>query len=279
MNLVLWWLELHRHYRMVRKSSKRPQPDSPRKNQFVGAVQSHRTVAKASRDHGLTPSQAKRIWKKYEETGSIHRRPGSGRKPRLDTKKKQEVVKFVEDHRQMPFDDVGNIIEPHVSGRTIARVCEEHGIHRRVACRHFIFWQVARRRAHSGGGNPLCGGSAGARVTAGRARGRTPRCPGRRRRDPSFRPRRLRCYAAVRIAIHTGRHLGAAAPRAGRGLLTEAFCQTVLPSERRAGEVDLGVFRRHFRRRSEMLTQGNVPCEMTDSMTFSLVARDCRRER
>jgi transposase-like protein len=55
------------------------QLDSPRKNRFIGAVQSHRNISRAARDHGIRQSTAQSLWPKFQDTGSTANRPRSGR--------------------------------------------------------------------------------------------------------------------------------------------------------------------------------------------------------
>jgi transposase len=109
------------------------QLDSPRKNRFIGAVQSHHNISRAARDHGIRQSTAQSLWQKFQDTGSTANRPRSGRPSILSAPEKAIVVDYAKENRRKPFRDIGNEITPHVSESTIRRILAEEGYHRRVA--------------------------------------------------------------------------------------------------------------------------------------------------
>ncbi|KZV95164.1 hypothetical protein EXIGLDRAFT_580279, partial [Exidia glandulosa HHB12029] len=86
--------------------------DSPRKQRFVGRVLADKkhNVAAAARAEGIHPRSAHKIWRKYPETGTTHRRPGQGRPPSLTPADKRFILRTVRKNRRMPFGEVGNLV-------------------------------------------------------------------------------------------------------------------------------------------------------------------------
>ena len=68
---------------MSEPKTTRHQVPSHTKNQFVGAVIAGANVADAAVTFGIKRTTAMKIWRKYEETGSVENKPRSGRPPKL----------------------------------------------------------------------------------------------------------------------------------------------------------------------------------------------------
>jgi len=109
------------------------QLDSPRKNRFIGAVQTHGNVRRAARDHDIKPSTAHSLWHKFQATGSTKNRPRSGRPSTFLQPEKAIIVDYAREHRRKPFREIANEITPTVSEGSIRNILAEDGYHRRVA--------------------------------------------------------------------------------------------------------------------------------------------------
>jgi transposase len=133
------------------KDTTHRQLDSPRKNQFIGAVQSHGNISRACRDHGIHPSTGRDLWNKFRETGSTANRPQSGRPPIFSKPEKAIIVQIAKDNRQKPFHEIGNEIVndsiPRISEGTIRNTLAEEGYHRRVA-RKVPYLMPATKQKH-----------------------------------------------------------------------------------------------------------------------------------
>jgi hypothetical protein len=116
--------------------------DSPLKNRFVGAVQ-HLYITKekvASKDietvgipYGLAPTTARRLWRKFVETGSTHTRRGLAPRRKLSFGNELELIAVALEDRFMTLAELGRQIEPPVSDRLVHTVLENNGLHRRHA--------------------------------------------------------------------------------------------------------------------------------------------------
>lgn len=113
--------------------ARQPLLDSPTKNHFIGCVLAGKSIRRAAKDHNIPPTTANDLFHKYKETGSTHRRSGSGRlstvTPRVEHHLKYLAVKF----RRMPFGELSKLVEPKISASTVWRVLNQAGYHRRKA--------------------------------------------------------------------------------------------------------------------------------------------------
>lgn len=116
-------LKIHPHY------------NSPQKNRFIGRVESDakHNVAAAARLENMNPRTARDIFKKYKATGSTHRRPGSGRPPKLGPAAKRLVVREARKKRRAPLADIGNIVG--ASASVVRRELKAQGYRRCKAAR------------------------------------------------------------------------------------------------------------------------------------------------
>ena len=112
--------------------------DSPRKNRFIGAVRAGQSILKAAKENEIPYSTARAINKKFDLTGSTHRRAGSGRPSKLDARGKRTLIKEAKKNRRKPLSEVGMDVVPQVSATTARRVLDEVRLHRRIA-RSVIF--------------------------------------------------------------------------------------------------------------------------------------------
>lgn len=103
------------------------------RNQLIGAIKISKNISCSARELGIHQPTAQKIWKKYQETGSVENRPRSGRPSIFSQPEKACIVGYAVAERRKPFRDIGNEVTPSVSERTVQRICSEEGYHRRVA--------------------------------------------------------------------------------------------------------------------------------------------------
>lgn len=120
------------------------QYDSPRKCRFVGRVLADpkQNVAAAARAESINPRSARKIWHKFLETGTTHRRPGSGRPPLLTPNIKRAITQIVRHNRRMPFDRVGQRVGLHAT--SVRDYLASRGYHRCKA-KHTVFLTAAQK--------------------------------------------------------------------------------------------------------------------------------------
>ncbi|CAK5277234.1 unnamed protein product [Mycena citricolor] len=115
------------------KSKSHPYHSDEKRNQFVGAMIADSQLAKHSRTFNIPFHTARKIWKKYRETGSVSDRPKSGRPKKVTPEMESEMVETARENRRLPFCDIGNMTDPPVGATTVANVLDGVGMHRRVA--------------------------------------------------------------------------------------------------------------------------------------------------
>jgi transposase len=113
----------------------RVQHSSPKKNRLIGAIQAGKTIAQAAETVDIPFGTAKKIWAKFQKTGSTTNRPRSGRPPKVDEHMHRLIVWKARKNRKMPFRQIGNLVEPRLSASTVGRHVAEENYHRRVARR------------------------------------------------------------------------------------------------------------------------------------------------
>ena len=126
--------------------TRRVQIDSPRKNRFVGAVQSGVSQAKAARQENIPPSTASDIWKNYVATGTPHYTPRPGRPPALSDQGKRSIVRNAVKARRAPLRDLAIQAAENVSEETIRRALDDCDYHRCLA-RHVPYLTHAHWKA------------------------------------------------------------------------------------------------------------------------------------
>jgi len=120
--------------------------DSPKKNRFIGVIESGMHVREAGRKYGITKSSADRIWRKYLEMGTTHTHPRSGRPRKVTQHVKRVLVRESKKNRRLPLRELGKRVEPAISASTVRRALAEEGIHRRKA-RKVPFLTPKQKRA------------------------------------------------------------------------------------------------------------------------------------
>lgn len=107
------------------------QLDSPRKNRFIGYIQAGNSVRTAAEDFGIPQRTANQLYNKFKETGSTHRRPGSGRPTEMTPRMLRRIRYLLVTNRRMSFEQVGNLMRPKFSASSIRRVAAQFGLYRR----------------------------------------------------------------------------------------------------------------------------------------------------
>ena len=130
---------------MARKTSRR-ELDSPTKNQIIGALIAGITVAQAARLFGVPDSTIRSLKNKYEETGSTHNLPRSGRPMKLSPRARRHMLIFALKNDCLPWRDVAKLWSPKVSRTTAFRVLLEE-VAKRRKMREVPFISKANRRA------------------------------------------------------------------------------------------------------------------------------------
>jgi transposase len=110
----------------------RVQHNSPKKNRLIGTILAGKTIQEAAELNNIPHSTAKKIWGKYRATGTTSNRPRSGRPPKVTEKTRRLLVWTARKNRRTPLKDIGNQMEPKLSGPTVARHLALDGYHRRV---------------------------------------------------------------------------------------------------------------------------------------------------
>jgi transposase len=103
--------------------------NSPHKNQFISALQAGLTISQAAKENDIQPTTAKDLAKKFRETGSTHRRPGSGQPPKATSWVKHIITKEARKDHQKLLADIGKSMTPSVSAHTVQRILAEEGLH------------------------------------------------------------------------------------------------------------------------------------------------------
>jgi transposase len=112
---------------------RRHQHDSPKKNCFIGSVQSGLSVSEAARMHDIPQRTASSLFHKYEETGSTHARPRSGAPKKVTPRMTRAIVNESKKYRRKPLAEIGNSMTSVTSASAVRRALAEAGRHRRKA--------------------------------------------------------------------------------------------------------------------------------------------------
>lgn len=134
------------HSFSLNSMSKRALLDSPLKNRFIGTVLAGKPVASAARVYGIKPQTAHDLFHKYMQTGTTHRRAGSGRPKRISSRLERRVRYLTLRDRHMSFRDIGKLVDPPISADSVRRIMAKAGYHRRKARTVFYLTAVHRAR-------------------------------------------------------------------------------------------------------------------------------------
>ncbi|CAK5266863.1 unnamed protein product [Mycena citricolor] len=126
------------------KHVSRPHHTLETRAKFIGAMLNEFNIKKHARQFDIPYSTAKKLWRKYQETGSVKDRPKQHPKLKVTPDMERAIEQTARDNRRMPFRDIGNQMDPPVSERTVGRVLDGVGMHRRVA-RHVPYFSEPTR--------------------------------------------------------------------------------------------------------------------------------------
>ncbi|KAJ3527972.1 hypothetical protein NMY22_g9584 [Coprinellus aureogranulatus] len=107
--------------------------DTPKKNRFVGAVQTGTSVPQAAKLYGIGRSTGYEIWNKFQETGSTSNRPRSGRPRKVTSRNERHIINEIKANRRKPFKVIARENPADISDRIVRKVAASHGYHRCVA--------------------------------------------------------------------------------------------------------------------------------------------------
>ncbi len=96
--------------------------------------------------YNIPPSTACHLWKKFEQTGSTHALPQSGRPPIVTDRLERDIVRYSKANRRAPLREIGSAVPTRVSESTVRNVLSSKGIHRRRA-RKVVFLTERHKRA------------------------------------------------------------------------------------------------------------------------------------
>ena len=88
--------------------------DSPKKNQFIGAVFAGLPLEEAARQHQIPHSTTQGLWWKFVKTGSTHALPHTGRPAKVTPRLTRHLVRDSKKNRRQPLRELGNNPEINV---------------------------------------------------------------------------------------------------------------------------------------------------------------------
>lgn len=109
--------------------------DSPKKNHFIGPIQSGIQVPEASVHFCIPYSTPYALWNRYKATSLTHMHSWSGRPPKVMPWIKRSVIHHIQRDRKAQFQEIRQRVHPVVSAAMVHVVVEEAGLHIYVACK------------------------------------------------------------------------------------------------------------------------------------------------
>jgi transposase len=106
--------------------------DTETKSHFIGAMLVKENIKENAATFRIPYETARKIWKKYKDTGSVENRPRSGRPKTITPRMEHQIHEKALRNRRKPFTDIANEINPPISAKSVARVMAKDGYHRRV---------------------------------------------------------------------------------------------------------------------------------------------------
>lgn len=107
--------------------------NSPKKNRFIGCVLAGNTVEAAGKQYNIPQSTASDIWRKFQQTGSTHNRPRSGRPAKITSRTTHAVIREAKKHRHENLSAIGKMVTPSISASAVRKILANEGLHRRKA--------------------------------------------------------------------------------------------------------------------------------------------------
>jgi transposase len=103
--------------------------DYPKKNQFIGCVLAGNTVEAAGEQCNIPQSTASDIWRKFQQTGSTHNRPRSGRPAKITSRTTCAVICEAKKHRRENLSAIGKMVTPSISASAVWKILADEGLH------------------------------------------------------------------------------------------------------------------------------------------------------
>jgi hypothetical protein len=75
---------------------------------------------------------ARKLWKKYKDTGSVENRSRSGHPTTITPRMEHQIHQQALGNRQKPFTNIANEMEPPISAKSVVNVMAKEGYHRRI---------------------------------------------------------------------------------------------------------------------------------------------------
>ena len=91
----------------------------PKKTRFIGAVQAGQSIVEASNNFDIPKQTASDLWHKFQQTGSTHALPRSGRPPKITNRMKWSVIREAKMNCRKPLDAIGKLITPNISASSM----------------------------------------------------------------------------------------------------------------------------------------------------------------
>jgi hypothetical protein len=103
------------------------------KNKLIGAIEALGSVTEAAKLHAFASSTANNIWRRYKKTHTVNDGPRSEQPRKLTKRGEHSLVLTVHKNCRLSFCDLGNLIEPNLSERTVSSYLARHNYGRYVA--------------------------------------------------------------------------------------------------------------------------------------------------
>jgi transposase len=101
------------------------------RGEIIGMCKVKTSFAEIGRILQVNESTARKIWNRYQETGSYVSAPRSGRPPKLTDLELRHIVRHVRhdrDTRRQPLAEITEVLNINISTKTIQRRFEEIGL-------------------------------------------------------------------------------------------------------------------------------------------------------
>ena len=108
-----------------------PIHNSPKKNQFIGAVKADKNIRAAAATYDIPPATAQDIWKKFQETSTTHMRSGHCQPAKITNRLKRSVIHEARANWRLALGLVGKLVTPQILATAVWRILDDMGMHRR----------------------------------------------------------------------------------------------------------------------------------------------------
>ena len=120
--------------------------DSPKKNRFIGCVLAGNTVEAAGKQYNIPQSTASDIWRKFQQTGSTHNRPRSGRPAKITSRTTRAVIREAKKHRRENLSAIGKMVTPSISASAVRKILANEGLHHRKARKVVFLTKIHKQK-------------------------------------------------------------------------------------------------------------------------------------